>query len=214
MKYPVIQQSTPPKVFLWTQYVFIMLRFRTWVLPVWDSCLARLCLSPLASPPSLCPPLFQVSSLLCPGQWKNGCYRVTQNKNAKKKKWMQVVLRGNHTASTCFPSCSLTQGHQPRTDFWEKRELAASFLDELLIPGNILSLHFSELFAGGIRLRRSSSIVPETNIKIQINDFKILSSLFWYILSFAVSLKRLKQQGHSTKIIIQGEFVIVPYLNG
>lgn len=57
-----------------------LLRFFTWVLPVWDSCLVRLCLSPLASPPSPSPPLFQVSSLLFPVKLKVGCYSVTTNK--------------------------------------------------------------------------------------------------------------------------------------
>lgn len=57
-----------------------LLRFCTWVLPVWDSCLVRLCLSPLASPPPPSPPLFQVSSLLFPVKLKVGCYSVTTNK--------------------------------------------------------------------------------------------------------------------------------------
>lgn len=51
-------------------------RFCTLVIPVWDSYLARLCLSPLASPPSPSPPLFQVSSLLFPAELKAGCYRL------------------------------------------------------------------------------------------------------------------------------------------
>lgn len=38
----------------------------TWVDPVWDSCLAHLCLFLQVSPPSPSPPLFQVSSLLSP----------------------------------------------------------------------------------------------------------------------------------------------------
>lgn len=72
-----------------------------------------------------------------------------------------------HTPSTCFPSCSLTHGHQPRTDFWENRELGRDFFKVagLPIPGNIFMLHFCGLFAGGIRLSRSNSTEPVTEIE-------------------------------------------------
>lgn len=57
------------------------------------------------------------------------------------------------TPRMCFPSCSIIQGHQPRTDFWENRELGGGCLEgvEPVTPGNIFRLHFSGVLAGGIR---------------------------------------------------------------
>lgn len=89
------------------------------------------------------------------------------NKPTNNKLNKGLCWREKHTPSTCFPSCSFTHGHQPRTDFWEKSELGIGFFKEaeLPIPGIIFRLHFSGLLAGGIRLSRSSSTEPVTEIE-------------------------------------------------
>lgn len=109
---------------------------------------------------------FTISSVISTLPWRIERRMLTRNENKQTNK-LQTVLRRKHTPSTCFPSCSLTHGHQPRTALWEKRELGCGFLEEAEwpIPGNIFRLHFSGVFAGGIRLSRSSSTEPVTNIK-------------------------------------------------
>lgn len=85
----------------------------------------------------------------------------------KKNKKQEVCWGEQLTPSTCFPSCSFTHGHQPRTAFWEKSDLGIGFFmnSEFGIPGSICRLHFSGLLAGGIKLRRSSSTEPLGEIK-------------------------------------------------
>lgn len=135
--------------------------FLTLVGPVWGSYLAHLSLSLQASPASPSPPLFQVSFLLFPVKHLNA---VVIKRNQKLEACWEEQL----TPSTCSPSCSFTHGHQPRTAFWEKSELAIGLFKEFEFanPGNIFRLHFSGLLAGGIKLRRSSSTDPLGKIKI------------------------------------------------
>lgn len=138
--------------------------FLTLVGLVWGSCLAHLFLSLQASLASPSPPLFQVSFLLSPAKYLNS---VIRKHRLKKNKKQEVCWGEQLTPSTCFPSCSFTHGHQPRTAFWEKSDLGIGFFmnSEFGIPGSIRRLHFSGLLAGWIKLRRSSSTEPLGEIK-------------------------------------------------
>lgn len=150
--------------------------FLTLVDLVWDSCLAHLSLSLQASLASLSPPLFQVSFLLSPVKYFNTVI-ITRNHRFFFFFFKKEVCWGEQlTPSTCFPSCSFTHGHQPRTAFWEKSELGIGLFkeDEFGIPGSIFRLHFSGLLAGGIKLRRSSSTEPLGEIK-----FKSIRNVNW-----------------------------------
>ena len=66
------------------------------------------------------------------------------------------------TPRAFFPSFSMEQGHQPLTDCWANRDLACSVLCGALTSTSsiIVREHFSGVFAGATRLRRSSSSVP------------------------------------------------------
>lgn len=132
---------------------------------VWDSCWAHLCLSLQASPASPSHPLFQESFLLFPVKHLSTFIINQENIDTKN---LFVCWEEQLTPSTCFPSCSFTHGHQPRTAFWEKSELGNGFFkeDEFGIPGSIFKLHFSGLLAGEIKLRRSSSTEPLGEIKL------------------------------------------------
>lgn len=108
-------------------------------------------------------------------------------------KHIKKIMRcweAKHTPSTCFPSCSATHGHQPRTAFWEKRELGRGFFKEaeFSIPGNIFRLHFSGLLAGGMRLSRSNSTEP---IKEITTDFWDQTIFFLYLLMHTTVLNQL-----------------------
>ena len=96
-----------------------------------------------------------------------------------------------HTPRSCFPSFSIAHGHQPRTDFWEKRELDSIFLEEAdpIIPGSIFKLHFSGVLAGGMRLSRSSSTEPVTEIW-QINTTAYLSFKAFLLSGHGINCKK------------------------
>lgn len=66
------------------------------------------------------------------------------------------------TPRTFFPSCSMEQGHQPLTDCCANRDLASSVLCGVPISRSsiIARPHFSGVFAGATRSRKSSSSVP------------------------------------------------------
>lgn len=66
------------------------------------------------------------------------------------------------TPRVLCPSRSMEQGHQPLADFWVNRHLAASGLWGTSVSTSSImdSVHFSGVFAGGIKLCKESSSVP------------------------------------------------------
>lgn len=130
--------------------------FVTWVDPVWDSCWAHFYPSQQVVPLLPSHPLFLVSSLLFPVKsfkcWLfKGCV----------EKWNHVEDMSKLTVSTQLPFCAFAHGHQPRTDFREKRDVGFALEATVpFIPGNILRVHFSGVLAGGTSLSRSSSTEP------------------------------------------------------
>lgn len=84
------------------------------------------------------------------------------NKLTNLKNYLWLCILFILTPRTFFPSFSMEQGHQPLTDCWANRDLACSLFCGVPISRSsiIVREHFSGVFAGGTRLRKSSSSTP------------------------------------------------------
>lgn len=150
----------------------------TWVGPVWDSCWAPLCLSLQVFPPSPFHPLFPASSRLFPANFLKHSLKRDLKEHTVERRREGLCWNCEHTPSTGFPSCSIAHGHQPRTDFWEKRELSW----DPIIPCNIFRLHFSGVLAGGIRFSKSSSTEPVTEKHLSVKQLQHTHYSSWLFL--------------------------------
>lgn len=101
----------------------------------------------------------------------------------------------------------MEQGHHPLTDFWANRDLDwSNFWGVLVTLSSMSRLHFSGILAGEMRLRRFSSTVPA-------KQSTLAPSTTWARECQMLHTDRHTVSKHFTKVIIQGEFIIVPYLN-
>lgn len=216
MKYQLIQESIPSLVFF--EHSMYFRRFCTWVLPVWDSCLAHLCLSPLASPPSPSPALFQVSSLLFPVKIKSWVLQSNHWQN-----W-----RRNKQYCRLFWGASIQQARVFRPAHWhmatslvqtsgKKESWAKAFWSccssqvTSWVCTFLKSLQAVSDWGDPVQLSLKPIKGYEAMILRYYHPYYYYHFIYYSICYF---IKLGKQQGHNTKIIIQGEFVIVPYLNG
>lgn len=117
--------------------------------------------------------------------------------------WFWCHKHFSLTARTLFPFFSMEQGHQPLTDCWTNRDLAWSAFSGLpnSAPSIMSREHFSGVFAGATIWRRSSSNVPAQQYHNE--TFR----------NCVDKKEKCKQTVTLTEVIVQGEFVVIPYLH-